>query len=208
MSEQPPGAAPLSFSSSTRKVCINLRFTEHGAGTAVFLLSQFDSALYRMRLNAMTGKDMFNGNFYKHPGVFLCTLTMYVYFIGCDLLAFLAQDGENIHSGTGCQRHQQHFHWTWSFVLSAVMFSSIKQKMVTRASLSIKAHPFLQHCPDSHSIRHIISLLSVFSGKRKSRPPIGHGGSLRASDHRIQIKFADLGKGGKYPCRCLQRLCQ
>src|SRR6266516_5624095 len=99
------------------------RFAEHAARAAVTLFTQLNRALHGFGLNIVTGQDVLKGDLYKYPGVLLGTLTMDVYLIGGHVLAFLAQNRQDVHSRTPCQAYQEHLHWARASILAHARLS-------------------------------------------------------------------------------------
>src|SRR5579859_653241 len=107
--------------------------SKHGSCPTVSLFRKMDSSYHCFWLHVMASDDMLNGNGDKHHWVLFCAYARYTHFVGSHRYAFLAQNGDDVHSGTACQANEQHFHRAKALILPSALCGCVKGDMMAGA---------------------------------------------------------------------------
>src|SRR5258708_3038569 len=101
-------------------------FTKHCAHTTVFFFGQVNRTSHSFCLKSTASENVLNMDFHKWLRIVFSAFSINLHFISRHLLALFAQNSNDIHTSTACQCYQQHFHRTWTCILSTIVFSSVK----------------------------------------------------------------------------------
>src|SRR5207237_1923568 len=119
-----------------------------------------DRAGHRFMLNTVAGDDVLDGNLNKHHGVLFGAHSRDMHLVVGHLLAFFAQNRDDIHPGAASQADEQQLHGAKALIVSSTMLCCIERDMMARTGLNLEAHASRKFRLHSHRFRHGCSLLS------------------------------------------------
>src|SRR5579859_1700519 len=134
---------------------------KHSSRATVACFRKFDRAGDCFRLNMVAGNDVLDGNLDKHHRVFLSAHTPDMYLVAGHLLAFLAQNRDDIHAGAASQADQEHLHRAKTLILSAPIPVRIERDTMAGPALSRETHAPLKRGLRRHYFYHCLLLYSI-----------------------------------------------
>src|ERR1700694_3054583 len=81
-------------------------FAEHGFRAAVACFGKFDGSCYGGGLDVMASDEVFDADFDEHLWMFFGAYALDAHFVAGYVLAFFAQDRDDIHAAATGQAHQ------------------------------------------------------------------------------------------------------
>jgi hypothetical protein len=131
---------------------------EHGSRSTVAFFRKRYRAGYRLRLNMVAGYDVLDGNLNENHRVFFRAHTLDMYLVASHILAFLAQNRDDIHAGTAGQADEEQFHGAKASVLSTAVLVRIKRDLVAGPAHRIEVHTLLERGLRFHYFGHNLLL--------------------------------------------------